>query len=179
MNIKKIIDLGCGIKKTPGAIGVDTNTSINPDVMHDLNKFPYPFEDGYSDTVVLDNTLEHLNEPMKVLEEVNRILKDGGECIISVPYFRSKYAFCDPTHVKFFTFESLRYFDPDDKIFKNFRYTKAKFKIKKIEINKNQKNNIFMQMLIKFASKHKYFYETYLSNFFPFNELTFTLIKIK
>ena len=36
-----------------------------------------------------------------------------------------------------------------------------------------------MQMLIKFASKHKYFYETYLSNFFPFNELTFTLIKIK
>ena len=26
-------------------------------------------------------------------------------------------------------------------------------------------------MLIKFASKHKYFYETYLINFFPFNEL--------
>ena len=44
LNIKKIIDLVC-FKKTPGAIGVDTNTSINPDVMHDLNKFPYPFED--------------------------------------------------------------------------------------------------------------------------------------
>ena len=43
MNIKKIIDLGCGIKKTLD-IGIDTNTSINPDVMHDLNKFPYPLK---------------------------------------------------------------------------------------------------------------------------------------
>ena len=61
MNEKKIIDLGCGIKKIPGEFGVDLNNSINPDVVHNLNKFPCPFEDDYSDTIVLDNTLEHSN----------------------------------------------------------------------------------------------------------------------
>ena len=49
MSEKKIIDLGCGIKKTLGAIGVDLNDSIKPDVKHDLNKFPYPFENYVGD----------------------------------------------------------------------------------------------------------------------------------
>ena len=93
---------------------------------------------------MLDNTLEHLNEPMKVLEEVNRILKDGGECI-SVPYFRSKYAFCDPAQKSFLhLLVLLDILIQMIKFSKNFRYKKNKFKIKKIEINKNQKNNIFM-----------------------------------
>ena len=41
---KIIIDLGCGMKKTPNSIGVDSNKSVNPDVVHDLNTFPYPFK---------------------------------------------------------------------------------------------------------------------------------------
>ena len=40
----KILDLGCGKRKQKDAIGVDMSEDSDADVIHDLNKFPYPFE---------------------------------------------------------------------------------------------------------------------------------------
>ena len=80
----KILDLGCGKKKRPGAIGVDYSDRHNADVIHDLNVFPYPFESDSIDQVFLDNVLEHLDKPMRVMEEVQRITK-----LSLMTYFRS------------------------------------------------------------------------------------------
>jgi len=172
-----IIDLGCGINKVKGSIGVDANTEVKPDIIHDLNSFPYPFTNNFADKIYLDNTLEHLENTIKVMDEVYRILKLNAMCIISVPYFRSKYAFCDPTHKKFFTLESFRYFDKDDDVFKTYKYSKSKFKIYKVEFNKDIKKNFFVNFLCKFAIKHKWFYESFLSHLFPLSEVTFYLKK--
>ena len=35
----KLLDLGCGIRKRPGAVGVDIVPNPNVDIIHDLNKF--------------------------------------------------------------------------------------------------------------------------------------------
>ena len=40
----KILELGCGTTKIPNAISVDINPFSKADVIHDLNKFPYPFK---------------------------------------------------------------------------------------------------------------------------------------
>ena len=40
----KILQLGCGTKKIENAITLDINPAVNPDVVHDLNIFPYPFQ---------------------------------------------------------------------------------------------------------------------------------------
>ena len=40
---KKILDVGCGQNKYPGAIGIDSNPRANADVTHDLGVLPYPF----------------------------------------------------------------------------------------------------------------------------------------
>lgn len=42
------IDLGCGAHKTEGLIGVDfiQHADADVDVIHDLNTFPYPFDEG-------------------------------------------------------------------------------------------------------------------------------------
>lgn len=40
--------------------------------------FPYPFESGSIDQVYLDNVIEHLDKPMRVMEEVHRITKLVG-----------------------------------------------------------------------------------------------------
>ncbi len=66
------IDLGCGNKKRPGTIGVDFNERTKADIIHDLNSFPYPFEDASVDMVYIDNTLEHLDDPIAVM----------GSCIV-------------------------------------------------------------------------------------------------
>ena len=43
---KRTLDVGCGIKKYPGSIGVDRNAHTNADVLCDLDRFPYPFRDS-------------------------------------------------------------------------------------------------------------------------------------
>ena len=44
MSKNKILDPGCGNKKRDGTIGVDFNERTKAYIIHDLNKFPYPFE---------------------------------------------------------------------------------------------------------------------------------------
>ncbi len=53
----KILDIGCGKQKVTGSIGVDFNDSLSPDVVHNLNHFPYPFEDCEFDEVHILSTL--------------------------------------------------------------------------------------------------------------------------
>ena len=74
----KILDLGCGNKKRPGAIGVDFNSRTAANVIHNLNSFPYPFEDSSFDKIYLDNTLEHLDDVMRVMEEIVEVLRGQG-----------------------------------------------------------------------------------------------------
>lgn len=55
-------------------------------VIGDLNLSPFlPFRDGVFDIVICKDILEHLLEPIAVLQEVCRVLKDEGYVIISVP----------------------------------------------------------------------------------------------
>ena len=107
---KRVLDLGCGKKKRDGAIGVDWSDRHDADVIHDLNEFPYPFENSMFDEIYIDNTLEHLDDVMRVMEEIYRICKPGGLVKVIVPYFRSVWASIDPTHKTFFTVSSPRCF---------------------------------------------------------------------
>ena len=38
---RKVLDVGCGWNKTPGAIGIDANPKTHADVIHDLGTTPY------------------------------------------------------------------------------------------------------------------------------------------
>lgn len=86
----RILDLGCGNKKRPGAVGVDFNDRTAADIVHDLNKLPYPLDDSSFDEIYLDNTLEHLVDVLRVMEEVDRVscMADWlrSLCHISVPH---------------------------------------------------------------------------------------------
>jgi len=126
----KILDFGCGNKKIKGAIGIDVNRNTEADVIADLNHFPYPLRDSSFDLIICDNILEHLNDLIKVMEELHRIAKPGAKIVIKAPYFRSTGAFQDPTHRTFITEKTFDYFLEDSSY--NF-YTKARFRIKKIE----------------------------------------------
>ncbi len=52
----------------------------------DLNQDPtLPFDDASFDLVVLKDILEHILDPLAVLEDAARVLKDDGTLVISVP----------------------------------------------------------------------------------------------
>ena len=44
-----------------------------------------PYVDGLFDTVILPEILEHVHKPELIIQEANRVLKDCGQLIISVP----------------------------------------------------------------------------------------------
>jgi len=53
----KILELGCGANKTPGAVGVDRVAGPGVDVVHDLSRLPWPFPDNTFDEVRLSHIL--------------------------------------------------------------------------------------------------------------------------
>tara|TARA_B100001559_G_C16402408_1_gene576372 strand:- start:451 stop:996 length:546 start_codon:yes stop_codon:yes gene_type:complete len=174
---KRVLDLGCGKKKRDGAIGVDWSDRHDADVIHDLNEFPYPFENSMFDEIYIDNTLEHLDDVMRVMEEIYRICKPGGLVKVIVPYFRSVWASIDPTHKTFFTVNSLAYFDPDHIICQQYDYSAARFKQEKIIFNETFPNSWVKNLVLKVANRWPLGYEYYLSHFYPLDELSFYLRK--
>ena len=179
----KILDLGCGNRKRAGAVGIDVNHCSSADVVHDLDKFPYPFEDSSFDEIYADNVLEHLNDVIKVMEELHRISKPEGLVKVIVPYFRAKWAFIDPTHRHFFTIDSFSYFDPDHVHNKLFNYSRATFRLEQRVFNENIRHGGIIGLMVapvKFlANKRPSCYETLLSHLFPLDDLTFYLRTVK
>lgn len=51
----------------------------------DLNKDDIPYSDNHFDTIVCGEVLEHLECPIRLIREINRLLKDGGILILSTP----------------------------------------------------------------------------------------------
>jgi len=175
------LDIGCGISKRDGFMGIDIIPLISVDVVHDLNQFPYPLEGNCTSEVWMDNVLEHLEKPLQVVEEIFRISKNKAKITISVPYFRSWYATIDPTHRNFFGVNWFNYFDPTHEFCKKYQYTKARFIVKKVEFDREWKGKMSFihKMLVRFAEKYPSRYEARLSHIFPLNSLTFYLEVIK
>ena len=96
-----ILDVGCGSKKFPGAIGIDVNPNSDADTLHDLNTIPDPYAGDTFDMIVYDNCLEHLGDVVAVMEELHRIAKPSANVKIIVPFYATRYAHTDPTLVIF------------------------------------------------------------------------------
>jgi len=96
------------------------------DIVHNLNAYPYPFNENEFDEVLCHHVLEHLEDIVKPLEEIWRITRNGARIIIEVPIFPGIGAVIDPTHKSFYTFGTFDYFT-GNRLFQH--YTKAEFKI--------------------------------------------------
>lgn len=176
------IDFGCGQRKKEGYVGVDKLSFSGVDVVHDLNIFPYPFEDDTAEDIWMDNILEHLDNPLKVMEEIYRISRDGARVVVGVPYFRSFYATIDPTHKNFFGVWWFNYFNPSHQFHSRYGYTKAQFRLDRLEFDREfkiGKMSLLHKLLIMFAEKYPYCYEAKISHLLPLNSLTFYLTSLK
>ncbi|MGH2869252.1 MAG: class I SAM-dependent methyltransferase [Solirubrobacteraceae bacterium] len=103
-----VLDVGCGSAKTPGAVGLDMSPDTDADVVHNLDEFPYPFETSSFDHVLMQDVLEHVHEPVRVIEELHRVLRRGGRLQLRTPHFSSVLAYGDPTHRHYFSALAIR-----------------------------------------------------------------------
>jgi len=105
----KKLNLGAGEDRREGYINIDHNKLTNPDIVHDLNIFPYPFPDNTFDEILASHILEHLDKPFLVMKEFHRIMKPGAKLVISVPHFSR--AFTHAEHAHGFDVSFPKYFD--------------------------------------------------------------------
>ena len=127
----KKLNIGCGIHPRKGYVNLDIAKLPHVDIIHNLDKYPWPFKDNTFDEIFCDNVLEHLESITRPMEEIYRICKPNAKIIIKVPIFPSVYAAVDPTHKQFFTYMTFDYFKAGYSL--NY-YSKARFNILKRRI---------------------------------------------
>ena len=110
----RILDVGCGINKYPGSIGIDRNAGTRADVLCELDHFPYPFRDSQFDQVRASHVIEHVADVIRTMEEFHRVAKPGGRIVLSTPHYTDFSSFCDPTHRWHLNTFSFRYFGADN-----------------------------------------------------------------
>jgi SAM-dependent methyltransferase len=113
MRETRTLDVGCGINKYPGAIGIDRNPDCRPDVLCDIDQLPYPFADNSFDQLRAIHVIEHVTDVIRSMEEFHRLVRGGGRVRIETPHYTDFSSFCDPTHRWHLNTFSFRYFGDD------------------------------------------------------------------
>lgn len=93
-----ILDLGCGFRTAPSAIGVDIDPRVEPHLLHDLDSYPYPLPSDHFTEVLCMDIIEHVADVGRFLREIHRVSRRGAIVRIRTPHFSSYYAYSDPTH---------------------------------------------------------------------------------
>lgn len=111
---KVVLDIGCGAagktifyasKGVEKIIGVEILGKYKQEAEHLANqygmedKFQFvsadasntAFEDEYFDTIIMNDAMEHVDEPEKVLKECYRILKKNGKLYLNFPPYNHPY----------------------------------------------------------------------------------------
>ena len=126
--MKKCLVMGCGVKDVlKEGYEMHYTDFVDRDgenfTKANLNYYPYTFEDGSFDYIICEHTFEHLiikdkNRELWIdfFNEIERILKVGGELQFAVPHFSYPSTF---QHSCYISAEELWYIfyrdDNDDK----------------------------------------------------------------
>lgn len=127
-----IVDLGCGSKKIDGAIGLDRRLEPGVDLICDF-EHELPLKTNSVEIMNMSHIMEHVRDLIPFMEEVYRVCRPGAKVRIVVPYYASRGAFRDPTHVRFITEDTFQYFEqPTDYGVKtNFRIENIAYDMRK------------------------------------------------
>ena len=174
MKEKTKLNLGCGTEIMENYVNIDFVKLKGVDVIHNLNKFPYPFKDNTFEEVYTSHVLEHLEDLPKVMGEIKRICKKGAKVRIRVPHFSCGVSYRDPTHRRLFSYFTFDYFTKD------CFYGLPEFKILKRKLNFTRQSftflNYFFNPLINLSPA---IYERFFCWILPCSEALFELEVVK
>ncbi len=94
-----VVDVGCGAESPrEGLVRLDLGAGPDVDVAADAHDLP--FRDGSVDALILVRVLEHVRDPQRVVAEIARVVRPGGEVMAVVPFLEPYHR--NPTdHARF------------------------------------------------------------------------------
>jgi len=181
---RRVLDVGCGWNKTPGAIGIDSNPRTHADVIHDLGVLPYPFENDEFDEVVCRHVAEHVPDVMAFVTELFRITRPGGRIKITTPHYSNPDWPTDPTHRNHFNSYSFNCFVEERQVFEF--YTEVRLKPIRTYVSLANLWRAFgLELIVNLDQRWpglrftRKFWEFYLSYIFRGKELQFEFEVVK
>lgn len=176
------LNIACGKDIKKGWVNLDFIKIEGVDVIHDLNKYPYPFKDNTFDEIFASHIIEHLDNSEKFLCELWRISKNNGKVIIRTPHFSSPGCWTDVTHRRGFSFDSLFIFSTKRER-KNFNtlgtHRKELFEVKSFIRFSGWKRFLGLNYLVNLHDATKTFYERNFTYILQAEEVIFTLKNLK
>lgn len=178
------LDIGCGRDKLPGALGLDMNPASHADVIHDLDRLPWPIESDAFDYVRAQDVLEHVADFLGVMAEIHRVCRDGARVVVRMPFMSSLNFATDPTHRRAGTSATFDYFDPD-KALGAYAYSAARFRLEEFHYGRFHHGTVgkvlkFLdQFVVPWAEKNSVIYEHYFPYLYPMHDITYVLRAVK
>jgi ubiquinone/menaquinone biosynthesis C-methylase UbiE len=172
-----MLDLGCGLSKHKGCLGVDVRRLRGVDIVADASRLP--FKDDCFHKVFLRHIVEHVSDIVAFMKEIWRVTENGATVSVWTPHFTAYHSYRDPTHLHHFTIESFDYFDGTTALGKEFRFSNEfEFRIRERRIMFTKR--IFWNYLIEYlANKYSMIYERILGWPFSADHLYFELEAVK
>jgi hypothetical protein len=109
------LDIGAGLFKQKGFIGLDIMNHPNIDIVHDIQTFPWPVPDNICSQILMSHIWEHI-EPkyrFEVMDELWRICRYDGQLFICCPHAGSYLESAHPAHYMCPNVGTFQFFDPD------------------------------------------------------------------
>ena len=106
------VDLGCGMRKKQGAIGIDSRPYVGVDHVLDIGKDRLPFEDNSVLEIYSIHVFEHLypEELFFCMAECFRIIHPDGRLHIEVPKAGTPAYYIHPDHKIQYVEDSFGFF---------------------------------------------------------------------
>jgi SAM-dependent methyltransferase len=108
-----MIELGCGMKKLDGYIGIDRFPFPCVDIVADLNK-AIPFSDDSVDVIYACHSLEHLQSTEHIMNEIYRVGKNHAIIMILAPYYFQTLNVSNFYHKSVYTEDTFRFLTPNN-----------------------------------------------------------------
>ena len=175
------LNLGCGLVKKEGYINCNISEEVKPDKVLDLEK-KFPFKDNSFDEVEASHVFEHVKNFIPMMNEIRCVCRKGAKIFIRVPFYNSCEQATDPTHVRFFSPFSFKYFDRSSDLsqYSHEVSDKSLFKVRQVKINYGVGRSRFLNFLINpLINLNHSFYCKFLSGILPASEIFFELEVIK
>jgi SAM-dependent methyltransferase len=171
-----ILSVGCGMRDSdPDVIRLDISPEVKPDVVWNLNDFPYPFEDSLFTEIECLDVIEHLADIPRVMGDFHRVLKPNGVLKITTPHYSSANSYRDPTHRWHLSRFSFDYFCGGHDL---SYYSSAKYR-EKIGNIQFQGGRLTRSIVSRLANRFPETYEQRFAWMFPAWFLYFELEVIK
>jgi SAM-dependent methyltransferase len=161
----------------PHAVTLDVNPLAAPDVLHDLDVTPYPFPASSFDIVIAEHVLEHVNQVIRVVEELHRIVAPGGVLLVEVPHFSSANFHTDPTHRHAFSTRSFDYF-VEGTTLARYRYSNAFLRKREARIG-FEGRSVIQRAIARWANRDPERYERKFAWILPAEKINFVLEVVK